>query len=468
MHFWRVFVGFKTGFRQGAASAASPLRVDLPASRQVSPGWAAFGRLPSLDPMFSPLNLAKEKLDFSGSDASCIKMLLLNRDLSAPPGFSLARRGRHLFASVRMALLVALGSSLPVSTQAETSVLDFPLRWEDPLPDWIPAIPIEWEDREFRRLDIPWAGVSADRRVLVSIVFREGESSRLSAYWVPEGSELGINISENLMEGIEGWNQRLLLLPPELTSSPGSLVLDSADSSRIVQRIIFQVLQPGQAFTLPAKTDDPLYASARGFYFQTDLEKAGGPPPPDAWFGQFSEAWLQEKAEPLEGGLEVAVDISPAPSQAILRFEINGRGTAPSIWVNGQSLAGVSLEIPSWRDPAYLLENHANDFVYAGWRAGWAALPAGLLRSGENTFTFHPTHPKDALRSSRLELFFPAPPASSDAAPLLQESNPDLPPSTDFPQAWQPDAPVLESEPPTNSAPSSSDSSLPLFRTSFY
>jgi hypothetical protein len=49
MHFWRAFVGFKTGCRQGAASAASPLRVDSPASRQVSPGWAAFGSLWSLD-----------------------------------------------------------------------------------------------------------------------------------------------------------------------------------------------------------------------------------------------------------------------------------------------------------------------------------------------------------------------------------------------------------------------------------
>lgn len=363
---------------------------------------------------------------------------------------------------VMAGVLCLLGAVL--GGRAETAVLDFPIRWEDPLPEWIPAVPIEWEDRDFRRLEVPLVGIPAGQRILVTVVFREGETQRLSAYWVPEGENSGISIVENLLEGLEGWNQRLLLLTPELTSRPGSLIFDSSGSSRVVQRLVFHRLSPGQSFTLPAKADDPIFAPGRGFYFQTDLEKPGLPPP-DAWFGKFSEAWLQEKAEPLEGGLEFAVDIQPAPTSAVLRFELNGRGGVPELWVNGRKVSGISLEIPSWRDPAYLWENHAGDFVYAGWRSGWVALPMGLLRAGENTFTFLPAHPKDALRSTRLELFFPTARAAA-TTPLLPAENPDLPAADDLPAAWQSDLLEGASAPSSPLAPAEESGSL--FRTSLF
>ena len=367
-------------------------------------------------------------------------------------------------------LLGALFFSGIAGMRAETALLDFPLRWEDPLPEWIPAVPIEWEDREFRRLEVPWSGIGEDRRVLVSVVFREGDSERLSAYWVPEGSDTGVGIVDNLVEGIEGWNQRVFVLPPEWTNQAGSLVFDSEGSSRVVQRLFFQILSPGEAFTLPTKADDAIFATGGRFYFQTELENAGGPPPPDAWFGQFSEAWLQEQTEPLEGGLEFAVEIQPAPARALIRFEVNGRGGAPDLWVNGQKIEGVSVEIPPLRDPAYVLENHAGDFVYAGWRAGWAALPTGLLRPGENTFTFAPDDSSDALRSAKLELFFPKVSVSTDGTggrPTVPAVSPDLPATEEYPEIWRPEASGT-GRAPAGGFNGASEEGPGLFRTSFF
>lgn len=313
-------------------------------------------------------------------------------------------------------------------------ILDFPIRAEDPLPEWVTSQPMEWENTGFRRVDIPMAALPEGVQLAVTVVYQEQGADELNVVWLPNHSVESRMVARNLIEGVAGWNQRTILLPPEFTERPGSLIFDSEGSGRVIHRLVFSMLREAQSFVPAARETDAVIALPSRLIYRNDLEAEGGTPPPDSWSGNIGEAWLQEAPEVMDGGVEFVVEINPAPQRAILRFEINGRGDVPEVWVNGRKLADISLELPPLRDPAYLTEIGNSSLVYAGWRSGWARIPEGLLRPGENSFRFFSSTLRDSIRGARLELGFPnpvAPPPSSafgEIPPftLMDEVLPDL------------------------------------------
>jgi len=363
------------------------------------------------------------------------------------------------------AILVAAPGAL------RAAVFDFPLRQTVSNEPWLRGEPIEWEDFGIRRVEFPLKPIEANTLLVVTVIFEERDGRRIRALW-NTGEMLGVEIASNLQEGIFGWNQRTFFVPPELLTEPGNLVIESEGSSRIVHRVAVQLLRSTSAFAPPARAGDTLALTDSGFGTLRTLDLTTNLVSPDAWFGNMIEAWLQDAPEPAAEGVEFLVEIRPAPRRAVLRFEWNGRGSAPRLAVNGRPVQQVNIEVPSLKDPAYIEQN--GSLFYAGWRKGWAMLPENVLTPGDNSFVFFGESAQDYVRGARVEMWFdekvaPAPGSLS----LLDELNLDHLPTadadadSDFPRAWNPDipSPPKTSEPLTHPAPI--PASLPnLFRTS--
>lgn len=352
-------------------------------------------------------------------------------------------------------------------------VFDLPLRDDRPISaPYLRGEPVEWEDFGIRRVEIPLAEPAGEELLAVTVIFEEKDTRRLRAVWnspdVP-----GLEIAPQLGEGITGWNQRTFFLPSEVWASAGNLVIESEGASRMVHRVVLQLLQPSAAFVPPNRVGDVFAATAGGFNTLRELDAPVEGAPPDAWFGNMIEAWLQERAEPAGEGVEFLVEIRPAARRAVVRFSWNGRGVAPSLVVNGKPVERVNIEVPSLQDPAYIEDGGA--LFYAGWRQGWAMLPENVLLPGDNSFVFTGTSPADYIKSARIEMWFdePVAPVVPNESILEEIDAGRLPslPGADLPEAWNPEpAPAAasqkQSQPLAPASAGSSTPSLNLFRTS--
>lgn len=346
---------------------------------------------------------------------------------------------------------------------ANSVVFDFPLQEQKVTIPWVSAPPVEWEEVGGRRIELPLKALQKKTRFVLTVVFEERPGTAIRVWWEPNTPANQVPIVANLAEGITGWNQKTLILPSELTDRGGVLVFETAGAERVIQRVIAAVVEKGVLFTTENRASDALISLEGGVYRESDLGVTPQQVPPDAWFGNMIEAYLQESSESMRRGVEFGVEIRPAAPLAVLRFEVNGRGPAPEIWVNGKKLSGVSLEVPEFRSLGYVQPSAGSDFVYAGWRKGWVLLPKGILNLGENFFLFSSGEREDFLRHTRLEMRYeasPLPKASVENFDILQPLEEPLP------------SPVVESngvEPVLPAWPTSATPAVPstdLFRTS--
>ena len=83
-------------------------------------------------------------------------------------------------------------------------------------------------------------------------------------------------------------------------------------------------------------------------------------------------------------------------------------GEEPSVWVNGQSMGGLAVEVPGLDDPGYREVPKSKEMGYGGWRKVVVYVPAGVLRSGENQVDWRAagSASQTTLRNLRLQVVF--------------------------------------------------------------
>jgi hypothetical protein len=78
------------------------------------------------------------------------------------------------------------------------------------------------------------------------------------------------------------------------------------------------------------------------------------------------------------------------------------------LWVNGQRVGSLAMEIPELGDPGYFHSRTAGDH-YTGWRKGVFLLTANQIKKGDNVFQFQgPGNTPLAIRDFLLQIQYAA------------------------------------------------------------
>jgi hypothetical protein len=373
-------------------------------------------------------------------------------------------------------LLGAWGTMLAGAAPVQDRVIvDFPVKSNTQGAEWMSGPVAEWEEYGRRSIHIPVQPLAGFQRLVATLIFAEGADRTAHVWWESDQPSAPVPLGGNLVEGWEGWNQRSLVLPPELAAQGGMLVIMTGGSERTLFRLVLNLLEEGSVFTSGARVGDELHEFDSFLLPAHELQGAAWQMPGDAWRGNLIDAHLQEQAESLQGGVEFGVEIRPAPRRAVLRFSFHGSfGVRPSVWINGQLVEGVSLEVPPLHSPAYLEPGPGAEPLYAGWREGWVVVPHGLLVVGDNSILFSTGEESGFLHHARLEMWFAAPllPPAAPAGDFEDITSDLTSESLPSPSSGTPLEPALPAWEPSDPTTPPSTDALPdpgsLFRTTLF
>lgn len=259
-------------------------------------------------------------------------------------------------------------------------------------------------------LVLPLQPVVADQDLLVTLLFQEGFEKGPAVFWKNETSGEQVTLSENLAEGVEGPNQRSLLIPASLTNSPGRLVIQGRREQLLRIRLDWAI---PRVVTAAADQRPISFIAADRLLASTELD---GLPPlslPDSWFGQVIEASLQEEPLALGEAVEFVSNLDQSASQALLLTKVLGLPLDADIpvWLNGSLAGHLRPALPSLTDPGYLNDSQGSA-IYAGWRTAVLSLSADHLKPGDNSIVIGAAGALVFIKDTSLQLR----PARSEAA----------------------------------------------------
>jgi hypothetical protein len=110
---------------------------------------------------------------------------------------------------------------------------------------------------------------------------------------------------------------------------------------------------------------------------------------PDAWAKGIWKAFLQENKESLDEALEFSFGMDKMPQAVVLRTKVLGLplDATPEIWVNGQQVTPVSVQVPDLASGGYF-KKPDGALNYAGWREAAVNIPASYFKAGDNSVVF--------------------------------------------------------------------------------
>lgn len=260
-------------------------------------------------------------------------------------------------------------------------------------------------------------------QLFVTIIFKEDGKNGLAIFWMGEGSQQ-TTLSENLADGVTGFNQRTLAIPAALASEAGKLVI-SGDQSKILRIRLDWV----PASTVYVAADQSPVSFVAGDRLQAPTDLTGIPQAglPDTWLGTVLDASLQEGVEEVQGSVGFAVPLDSKVSQVLFRVKLLGLplDQSVSVWINGQPAGNLQPIVPPLSDAGYLADSQG-EVTYAGWRNGALLLPASQLKSGENTIQIESKSTGVFIRDAALQLRAPAadPAAIAAQIPLPEDISP--------------------------------------------
>lgn len=259
------------------------------------------------------------------------------------------------------------------------------------------------------------APVEGTAQVFIAVVFQHSDIP-ISLTWKSNTTSLEIPLSENLSEGVSGWNQRLLRLPTTLASQGGTVI--ATGNQRTIARVRMDWLEPIETFAAVDQIPPSLILGGR---IIENSQLSGRPElsPADAWFGTVLEAGLQDEPASLDGGILFEVPIEETVGTIILKAKFLGvgLGDAVDVWINDQFIGAMHPVTPSLTDPGYL-RTPDQRVIYAGWREGAIFIPSGTLLAGDNQIMLIPPAPGCSVRDAALQLVVPLEPNAPDPVNL--------------------------------------------------
>jgi hypothetical protein len=320
------------------------------------------------------------------------------------------------------ALLVTLGvfgSGLSASAADFSTTVPYPVRsadWEETnglfsSPPQQVMVPDGTGRSEFYL-----SPVEAPAQVFVTVVFEDAGEMPISVTWKSEETGLQIPMSENVSEGVPGWNQRTLRLPSALALQGGIVVVSG--NQRSIARVRIDWLEPTETYVAVDQAIPGLVMGGRGI---DDSTLTGRPEmsPPDAWFGEVFETALQDEPVSLDGGILFEIPFAESHATVLLKAKFQGvaPGDSVEVWINDQFAGTIQPATPPLTDPGYVRLTDQR-VVYAGWREGSMFVPTGMLQAGENTLVMRPATPGCTVRDAALQILVPFDASGPDSIDL--------------------------------------------------
>lgn len=225
-----------------------------------------------------------------------------------------------------------------------------------------------------------------DSKLAFTVVFREPADGFARVIW--QGPGRAVTLCGNLFEKAASLHQRTLLIERSSLGGAGQLIVESTGEESVVERVELSWVEP---LVLAAGWAAPsgLYLTPGGKVLPGDEMHGGGRHRPmDEDKGRVMDAVLDEGPIKIDGQSPVRFIAPIAGSPAYGRLEAQVAGLAPGeepwLWVNGQALAAVAVELPGLDDPGFRQGALGQSLRYGGWRTVLAYVPVGLLRKGEN------------------------------------------------------------------------------------
>ena len=248
-----------------------------------------------------------------------------------------------------------------------------------------------------------------DSKLAFTVVFREPADGFARVIW--QGPGRAVTLCSNLFEKAASLHQRTLLIERSSLGGAGQLTVESTGEESAVERVELAWVEP---LVLAAGWAAPsgLYLTPGGKVLPGDEMHGGGRHRPmDEEKGRVTDAVLNEGPIKIDGQNPVRFIAPIAGSPAYGRLEAQVAGLAPGeepwLWVNGQTLAGVSVELPSLDDPGFRQGALGESLRYGGWRTVLAYVPVGLLRKGDNQVDWQAGVGSGmTVRNVRLQLVF--------------------------------------------------------------
>lgn len=311
--------------------------------------------------------------------------------------------------------LLATAFTLTLVWSQDVLVLNFPQteHGENPpvgLSDW----PKE-NSEGLVSISIPLLSLNDDGCLLVTVMFEDAEDRIVLAKW--QGADGSATVlAPNLSDGVTGWNQRTFKVPYENLQTNGTLLLETDAEIQPIKRVVLAWTWPTGVYMAPGGSAVKVVQDAERLYTDKDLNEGEDGPLPDSWSAGIWRAFLQEKIEPLSETTAFSVSFDTVPRAVVFRSRLFGfpMEEAPSLWVNGQKVALVSMEIPGLGRPGYF-KTEQGRMRFAGWRKMEAILPADVFNIGENSIVL--SGRKDSfINEAMLELSF-----EDEGSPLVLE-----------------------------------------------
>lgn len=330
----------------------------------------------------------------------------------------------RVFRSLTLTALLAFVAASAASAQVRTFTTDWPMDAGRAFPVWLDR-PVAEVHEATATLQVPMSAPAGGKNLALTIWFDEPEGGFLRAFWVTASAES--TLCQNLYEGTGLPNRRTLLLTPQQMAEPGVLTLQASGSVLPITRLRWEWLEPRT--TLAAQGAPlPEVLLGEGQSPAAD-ELLGDPylPLEDSWRNEVITAPLSDRVERITSGDGFTAPLELAPDQARLQVLLSGvpaHGVV-NVRVNDVAVGPLSIELPDLSDPSYHYVG-SGSWRYDGWRRASVALPAALLRSGDNLIEFGWTMsdvPTIGLKDLALQLRY-ASPAGGGASPPPQALGP--------------------------------------------
>jgi hypothetical protein len=299
---------------------------------------------------------------------------------------------------------IAIAMFFGQSVLADSFVFDPTTNGRVPLPVWLPDRPVAIASNH-AELSFHIVPVADDDDLALTVVFVEEMGSYLGVYWQPQGGSRQL-ICANLFENISLPNQRTILINRPTLGGPGKLILQSSSDVLNIKRVRLDWARPGVVRLFDLMPNGALITAGGKIYAPEEVD--GGPltPVADHWDGRILTTSVTENAERIEQGVAYPVAIPKPVRRVRVEVLVNGLpfGTSIKLWLNGQRVGSLAMEIPDLTDPGYFHSRKQGDH-YTGWRKGVFLLSASQVKKGDNTFQFQgPPNTPLAIRDFLLQI----------------------------------------------------------------
>jgi hypothetical protein len=301
-------------------------------------------------------------------------------------------------------LIVVASIMFGQSGLAESFVFDPISNGRVPLPSWLPDRPVAIASNH-AELSFQILPVADDDDLAVTVVFVENMGGYLSMYWQPQGGSRQL-LCANLFENISLPNQRTVLINRPTLGGPGKLILSSSSAVLNIKRVRLDWARPGVVRLFDVMPNGALITDGGKIYAPEEVDGSPLTPVADRWDGGVYTTSVTDNAERIEQGVRYPVSIPRPVRRVRLEVLVNGLpfGSSVKLWLNGDQVGSLAMEIPELTDPGYFHSRSQGDH-FTGWRKGVFLLSSNQVKKGDNVFQFQgPPKTPLAIRDFLLQI----------------------------------------------------------------